>query len=89
MQELKNNISNESTGISEALETIDGQMTFFSHLIDEMEQYPDITAKFMQHGKVQNQLNAIYYLIHTKIEQIHKHQNAISNMVNKNASVEG
>lgn len=70
-------INNETGGIAVNLNNLDGQMTFFSHLIQDCEQYPEISAQYMKHGKLQKQLNAIYYLFHYQLEEIKKYNEKI------------
>lgn len=83
MEKLKTDVMeiNDSTnGIGLGLEVIDGQMTFFSHLIQNIEQYKNGTASMLMHGELEKQLNAIYYLFHNQLEEIRKHNEEIRNL---------
>lgn len=78
MENKLNNIVSETCGISASLEAIDGQMTFFSHLIDNCERYKDLMALKLQHGELQKQLNAIYTLFNYELERLKEYNERIS-----------
>lgn len=68
---VKLNEINEETGnITNSLETLDGQMSFFSELIVDMENHPEGSALMVKHGKVQRKLFAIYTLFNNQLQQI-------------------
>lgn len=78
-----NNIINETCGIGASLETIDGQMTFFSHLIEDCKQYPDGMSALLKIGEVQKQPEAIYMLFHYELKRINKYNEGISKLANE------
>jgi len=75
-------INDETSGISVNLENLDGQMTFFSHLIHDCEQYPEIATNYLKHGEIQKQLSAIYNLFHYQLQEIKEYNNKINNLSN-------
>jgi|GEM_PF-4419810 len=75
-------INDETGGIVVNLENLDGQMIFFSHLIQDCEQYPEIAANYLKHGEIQKQLNAIYNLFHHQLQEIRECNDKIDNLSN-------
>lgn len=73
-------INDETCGIAAKLENIDGQMTFFDHLIQDCEQYPKISAIYLEYGEIQKQLNAIYTFFHYQLEEIKEYNNKINTL---------
>lgn len=73
-------INNETSGIALSLEVMDGQMTFFSHLIQDCEEHPEGMASMLKVGELEKQLNAIYYLFHSQLKEIEKYKNEISKL---------
>jgi len=72
-----NDIHNEAMGIMCNLETIDGQMTFFSHLIQDIKQYRESAASLLKVGELEKQLDAIYTLFYYQLKEIKKSRKEI------------
>lgn len=84
MNKILLNINDETGGIAACLENLEGQMTFFSHLIQDCEKYPEIAAAFLEHGEIQKQLNAVYFLFNHQLREIEECNNKINNFSSMN-----
>lgn len=65
-----NKIMDEACAIDTLLKRLDGQMTFFSHLIEDVEKNKEGMSKKIMHGRLEKQLNAIYALFLYELENI-------------------
>ena len=72
-----NEIHNEATGILCNLETIEGQMSFFSYLIQDVRDYKDTMSSLLKIGELEKQLDAIYTLFHYQLKEIEKSRKEI------------
>lgn len=83
MENKLSDIISESCGIRCNLETIDGQMTFFSHLIQDIERYKDGMSAMLKAGELEKQLNAIYMLLLYELRNIEEANEKIMKLSEK------
>ncbi|RKD21121.1 hypothetical protein BEP19_15725 [Ammoniphilus oxalaticus] len=75
-----NEINSESNTISFTLETIDGGIHFFSELIQDLEQHPEVAALLVKNGLIQRKLSAIYSILDHELSRIKGAQEVISKL---------
>lgn len=80
-------INDNANMIDVSLNSIEGQMTFFGHLIGDMEKYPDGMALEVKHGITQKQLQAVYTLLNHQLQEIKKYQKGIAEISEESAKV--
>ncbi|MFB4472727.1 hypothetical protein ACDI16_07240 [Oceanobacillus caeni] len=80
MENKLGKINDNANNTLNNLDILDGQMAFFGHLIEDMNQYPEVSAHMVKHGEVQKQLNAIFNLFHYQLEEIAEYQETISKL---------
>jgi len=72
MEKRLNQILDESLSISSSLRSIEGQMIFFSRVVDDCINYRKGISYYVQLGCFEKKLDAIYTLIHYEIKRIRK-----------------
>lgn len=80
MEDVALKINDLAGDISAALETIYGQMDFFSKLITDMENHPDVSALYVKYGLIQRNLYAVYHLLNYELKKIDEAKKDISKL---------
>jgi len=80
MEKRLNKILDESLSISSSLIPIEGQMIFFSRIIDNCMNYKEGMSYYVRLGHLEKKLDAIYSLLHYEIKKIKKYNQKIAQL---------